>query len=94
MRTIHQQEEGAVGKRAAAKLTRLQQEVDSLKTVVEMRTTEVHELRAERLRLQEKLELFDQQQLSLRKANAQVGIYYSYNKFLFLSAAVILYFQT
>ena len=35
---------------AQGKLTMLQQEIDSLKTVVEMRTTELHQLRAEKVR--------------------------------------------
>ena len=34
---------------AQGKLTMLQQEIDSLKTVVEMRTTELHQLRAEKV---------------------------------------------
>ena len=36
---------------AHGKLTMLQQEIDSLKTVVEMRTTELHQLRAEKVKL-------------------------------------------
>ena len=36
---------------AQGKLTMLQQENDSLKTVVEMRTTELHQLRAEKVRV-------------------------------------------
>jgi len=59
-------------KTAQNKMTNLQQEIDSLKTVVEMRTSEVHELRAEKVKLEEKLELFDQQQVSIRKFTAQV----------------------
>ena len=37
---------------AHGKLTMLQQEIDSLKTVVEMRTTELHQLRAEKVRVE------------------------------------------
>lgn len=59
-------------KTAKQKMVTLQQEVDSLKTVLEMKTTEVRELRADKLKLEEKLELYDQQQLSLRKMSAQV----------------------
>jgi len=59
-------------KTAQNKMTNLQQEIDSLKTVVEMRTSEVHELRAEKVRLEEKLEQFDQQQISIKKFTAQV----------------------
>ena len=59
-------------KRAENKMLTLQQEVDSLKTVLEMKTSEVRELRAEKVRLEEKLDLYDQQQLSLRKMSAQV----------------------
>ena len=59
-------------KTAQNKMTNLQQEIDSLKTVVEMRTSEVHELRAEKVKLEEKLELFDQQQISIKKFTAQV----------------------
>ena len=54
------------------KMLTLQQEVDSLKTVVEMRTTELHHLRAEKVRLEEKLELFDQTQVAMKKLSAQV----------------------
>jgi len=59
-------------KTAQNKMTNLQQEIDSLKTVVEMRTSEVHELRAEKVKLEEKLEQFDQQQQSIKKFTAQV----------------------
>ena len=59
-------------KTAKNKMLNLQQEVDSLKTVLEMKTSEVRELRSEKVRLEEKLELYDQQQLSLRKMSAQV----------------------
>eukprot|EP00090_Calanus_glacialis_P010277 TRINITY_DN18660_c0_g1_i3.p1 TRINITY_DN18660_c0_g1~~TRINITY_DN18660_c0_g1_i3.p1 ORF type:complete len:2160 (-),score=462.58 TRINITY_DN18660_c0_g1_i3:1392-7538(-) len=59
-------------KTAQNKMTNLQQEIDSLKTVVDMRTSEVHELRAEKVKLEEKLEQFDQQQISIRKFTAQV----------------------
>jgi len=59
-------------KTAQNKMTNLQQEIDSLKTVVEMRTSEVHELRAEKVKLEEKLEQFDQQQISIKKFTAQV----------------------
>ena len=58
--------------RAEKAMLRLQQEVESLKTVLEMKTSEVRELRAEKVRLEEKLDLYDQQQLSLRKMSAQV----------------------
>merc|ERR1719438_45448 len=54
-------------KMAQGKMMNLQQEVDSLKTVLEMRTGEVHELRTDKVKLEEKLELYDQQQLALRK---------------------------
>ena len=54
------------------KMFTLQQEVDSLKTVVDMRTTELHHLRAEKVRLEEKLELFDQTQVAMKKLSAQV----------------------
>jgi len=50
----------------------LLQEIDSLKTVVDMRTAEIHGLRAERSRLEEKLELFDTNQENLKKLIAQV----------------------
>ena len=60
-------------KTAKKKMVTLQQEVDSLKTVLEMKTSEVRELRADKLKLEEKLELYDQQQLTLRKMSAQVG---------------------
>ena len=53
-------------------ITNLQQEVESLKTVLEMKTGEIHELRTDKVRLEEKLELYDQQQLTLRKMSAQV----------------------
>ena len=59
-------------KRAENKMLTLQQEVDSLKTVLEMKTSEVRELRSEKVKLEEKLDLYDQQQLSLRKMSAQV----------------------
>jgi len=59
-------------KNAQNKMTNLQQEIDSLKTVVEMRTSEVHELRTEKVKLEEKLEIFDQQQISIKKFTAQV----------------------
>lgn len=59
-------------KTAQNKMTNLQQEIDSLKTVVDMRTSEVHELRAEKVKLEEKLEQFDQQQISIKKFTAQV----------------------
>ena len=59
-------------KMAQGKMMNLQQEVDSLKTVLEMRTGEVHELRTDKVKLEEKLELYDQQQLALRKMSAQV----------------------
>ena len=57
---------------AQSRMVTLQQEIDSLKTVVDMRTAEVHELRAERVRLEEKLELFDMTQASFKKLSAQV----------------------
>merc|ERR1719394_33859 len=57
---------------AQGKLTMLQQEIDSLKTVVEMRTTELHQLRAEKVRLEEKLEMFDHTQVAMKKLSAQV----------------------
>ena len=57
---------------AQGRLTTLQQEVDSLKSVVEMRTAEIHQLRAERVRLEEKLEHYDQTQLSMKKLSSQV----------------------
>ena len=59
-------------KRAEKAMLTLQQEVDSLKTVLEMKTSEVRELRSEKVKLEEKLDLYDQQQLSLRKMSAQV----------------------
>lgn len=59
-------------KMAHGKMVNLQQEVDSLKTVLEMRTDEIHELRTDKVKLEEKLELYDQQQLALRKMSAQV----------------------
>ena len=59
-------------KMAQGKMVNLQQEVDSLKTVLEMRTGEVRDLRTDKVKLEEKLELYDQQQLSLRKMSAQV----------------------
>ena len=59
-------------KMAQGKMVNLQQEVDSLKTVLEMRTDEIHELRTDKVKLEEKLELYDQQQLALRKMSAQV----------------------
>merc|ERR550519_2279036 len=59
-------------KRAEKKMLTLQQEVDSFKTVLEMKTSEVRELRSEKVKLEEKLDLYDQQQLSLRKMSAQV----------------------
>ena len=40
---------------AQGKLTMLQQEIDSLKTVVDMRTTELHQLRAEKVRFEVEL---------------------------------------
>ena len=42
---------------AQGKLTMLQQEIDSLKTVVDMRTTELHQLRAEKVRFESEVEL-------------------------------------
>merc|ERR1719400_2111191 len=57
---------------AQGKLTMLQQEIDSLKTVVDMRTTELHQLRAEKVRLEEKLEMFDHTQVAMKKLSAQV----------------------
>ena len=59
-------------KMAQNKMMNLQQEVDSLKTVLEMKTGEIHELRTDKVKLEEKLELYDQQQLALRKMSAQV----------------------
>ena len=59
-------------KMAHGKMVNLQQEVESLKTVLEMRTEEIHELRTDKVKLEEKLELYDQQQLALRKMSAQV----------------------
>ena len=59
-------------KMAKNTITNLQQEVESLKTVLEMKTGEIHELRTDKVRLEEKLELYDQQQLTLRKMSAQV----------------------
>ena len=59
-------------KMAHSKMSNLQQEVDSLKTVLEMRTGEIHTLRTDKVKLEEKLELYDQQQLTLRKMSAQV----------------------
>ena len=59
-------------KMAHGKMVNLQQEVESLKTVLEMRTDEIHELRTDKVKLEEKLELYDQQQLALRKMSAQV----------------------
>ena len=59
-------------KMAKSTITNLQQEVESLKTVLEMKTGEIHELRTDKVRLEEKLELYDQQQLTLRKMSAQV----------------------
>ena len=62
-------------KMAQGKMVNLQQEVDSLKTVLEMKTGEVHELRSDKVKLEEKLELYDQQQLALRKMSAQVRVF-------------------
>ena len=44
---------------AHGKLTMLQQEIDSLKTVVEMRTTELHQLRAEKVRVEFEGEMWE-----------------------------------
>ena len=62
-------------KTAHGKIVNLEQEVESLKTVLEMKTSEVHELRTDKVKLEEKLELYDQQQLTLRKMSAQVNKY-------------------
>ena len=60
-------------KTAHGKILNLEREVESLKTVLEMKTSEVHELRTDKVKLEEKLELYDQQQLTLRKMSAQVN---------------------
>jgi len=59
-------------KSAHEKMTNLQQEIDSLKMVVEMRTAEIHDLRSEKIKLEEKLELFDITQVNIKKSQAQV----------------------
>ena len=47
-------------------------EVDSLKVVLEMKTAEIHTLRNESVRLEEKLEEYDTMKVDLRKVNAQL----------------------
>ena len=54
------------------KISKLQAEVDSLKAVVEMKTEDIHTLRIEKVRLEEKLEEFDQIKMNLLKAQANV----------------------
>ena len=55
----------------AKKLATITAEVDSLKVVLEMRTEEIHTLRNESVRLEEKLEEFDAMKIELGKSNAQ-----------------------
>ena len=54
------------------KLEAVEAEVESLKTVLDLKTKEVHQLRNENVRLEEKLEEFDKVNLDMRKASAMV----------------------
>eukprot|EP00095_Tigriopus_kingsejongensis_P012174 maker-scaffold345_size201316-snap-gene-1.22 protein:Tk12174 transcript:maker-scaffold345_size201316-snap-gene-1.22-mRNA-1 annotation:"hypothetical protein BRAFLDRAFT_63857" len=57
---------------AHKKTEKISAEADSLKTVLELKTHEVHVLRNEKVRMEEKLEEFDRIRLELSKANAIV----------------------
>jgi len=59
-------------KSAHEKMINLQQEIQSLKMVVEMRTEDIHAQRAENIKLEEKLELFDLTKVNIKKSQAQV----------------------
>jgi hypothetical protein len=52
------------------KLSKITAEVDSLKAVLEMKSEELRGLRADKIRLEEKLNDFDQMKASLQKASA------------------------
>lgn len=53
------------------KLATITAEVDSLKVVLEMRTEEIHNLRKENVRLEEKIEEYDTMKIELGKATSQ-----------------------
>ena len=54
------------------KLSKVLAEVDSLKAVLEMRTEEIHALRLEKAKLEDKLDDFDRMKISLNKVTAQM----------------------
>lgn len=54
------------------KIEKVNAEAESLKAVLELKTREVHVLRNEKVRLEEKLEEFDRVRLELSKASAIV----------------------
>lgn len=54
------------------KLSKVIAEVDSLKAVLEMRTEEIHALRLEKAKLEDKLDDFDRMKISLNKVTAQM----------------------
>ena len=54
------------------KLAKVMAEVDSLKAVLEMKTEEIHGLRMEKAKLEDKLEDFDRMKISHGKVSAQM----------------------
>ena len=54
------------------KLSKVIAEVDSLKAVLEMKTEEIHALRLEKAKLEDKLEDFDRMKVNVHKVSAQM----------------------